>query len=84
MALGSCVYESRLHFCRRGKPGCSKPEADTWIEMEGVITRRNLSGANDIKSIFHIDGETPNNDIPYFEVSRLKIIPAPHDPYFYP
>ena len=59
-------------------------KADTWIEMEGVITRRNLSVANDIKSVFHLDGEAPNHDIPYFEVSRFERIPAPHDPYLYP
>jgi putative membrane protein len=57
-------------------------KADTWVEVEGTLKMLNtFRSADQIEPVsnFH----RPNTDIPCLEITALKQVPAPNDPYLY-
>ena len=63
-------------------PDAPNLKADTWVEVEGLLQKRIIGGADKIKSVqnFH---ET-NDGVPCLVVNSCKIIATPKDPYLAP
>lgn len=63
-------------------PDASNIKADTWVEVEALLQKRVIDGADKIDSVrnFH---ET-NDGVPCLVVTSCKIIATPKDPYLAP
>lgn len=57
-------------------------KADTWVEVEGLLQKRVIGGADKIKSV-HNFHET-NDGVPCLVVTSCKIVATPKDPYLAP
>ena len=57
-------------------------KADTWVEVDGLLQKRIIGGAGEIKSV-HNFHET-DDGIPYLVVTSCKIVATPKDPYLAP
>ncbi|MDR3543006.1 MAG: TIGR03943 family protein [Desulfosporosinus sp.] len=57
-------------------------KADTWVEVEGLLQKRIIGGADKIKSVrnFHETDE----GVPYLVVTGCKIVATPKSPYLAP
>ncbi|EGW37976.1 TIGR03943 family protein [Desulfosporosinus sp. OT] len=63
-------------------PDAPKLKADTWVEVTGLLQKRIIGEANEIKSV-HNFTET-NDGAPYLVVNSCKIVSTPQDPYLAP
>ena len=63
-------------------PNTPNLKADTWVEVEGLLQKRVIGGADKINSVnnFH---ET-NDGVPCLVVTSCKIVATPKDPYLAP
>lgn len=63
-------------------PDAPKLKANTWVEVTGLLQKRIIGKANEIKSV-HNFPET-EDEVPYLVVNSCKIVSTPQDPYLAP
>lgn len=63
-------------------PNAQNLKADTWVEVDGILQKRLISGANNIKTVrnFH----ATNEGVPYLVAAHCRIIATPKNPYLDP
>lgn len=77
-----CIIDATPIGIIAESPNAADLKADTWVEVEGLLQKRVISGADRINSVnnFH---ET-NEGVPCLVVTSCKIVSAPKDPYLAP
>lgn len=60
-------------------PDAANLKVDTWLEVEGVLKKRNIKDSNKIKPVSNF--QAAENTAPYLVVTKLKRISTPQDPY---
>lgn len=63
-------------------PDAPKLKADTWVEVAGVLQKKSIGRADEIKAV-HNFHET-DDGVPYLVANSCKIVPTPQDPYLDP
>jgi putative membrane protein len=63
-------------------PDAPNLKADTWVEVEGLLQKRVIGGADEINSVHNFHEAT--DGVPYLVVTSCKIIATPKDPYLAP
>ncbi|EGW36626.1 TIGR03943 family protein [Desulfosporosinus sp. OT] len=63
-------------------PDAPNLKADNWVEVEGILQKRIIGGADEIKSV-HNFHET-DEGVPYLVVTSCKKVTTPKDPYLDP
>ena len=63
-------------------PDAPNLKADTWVEVEGLLEKRVIGGADKINSVHNF--HQANDGVPCLVVTSCKIIATPQDPYLAP
>jgi len=63
-------------------PNALNLKADTWVEVEGLLQKRVIGGADKINSIHNF--HEANDGVPCLVVTSCKIVATPKDPYLAP
>ncbi|WP_088227394.1 TIGR03943 family protein [Desulfosporosinus sp. FKB] len=77
-----CIIDAQPIGFIAESPDTPNLKANTWIEVEGVLKKRAINMANQIKPV--VNFQSAENTAPYFIITHWKEIPTPKDPYLTP
>lgn len=74
-----CIVDAQPIGIIVESPEASDLKADTWLELEGVLQKRSISGSDKITPVHNF--QAAENTAPYLVATKIKVISAPQDPY---
>ncbi|MDR3587695.1 MAG: TIGR03943 family protein [Desulfosporosinus sp.] len=77
-----CIVDATPIGIMVESPDAPNLKADTWVEVDGLLQKRSIGGADEIKSV-HNFHET-DDGVPYLVVTSCKVVATPKDPYLAP
>lgn len=74
-----CIIDAQPIGIIAESPFATNLQANTWLEVEGVLKKRNINDLDKINPVHNF--QAAENTAPYFIVTKLKKISTPKSPY---